>query len=620
MTTILAHSPLASLPSGPFSGLTESGLAEQTIDSLRLRFLERTAHRPTEEMYEALRSAALVLEHMADGTCPSNYFLSSLDPGVGKTSMVAQFSRNLLRSPKHKAVGMIICVARLSEIESLAAAMELDAQAYAAFTADERINKLGLGSARANDARILFTSQQMVDRRSEGRLFADISEFHYQGKPRSVRIWDEALLPGAPITIPRRAVLSLAARLLQTNYEELGAMVEDLAATVRDAASGSFARVPALDGSLGETDLQLVAESLSDYPEDQSTLRALYRLSGRCAVVRNDGGSNNTVLSYHESLPADFAPVLILDASGRVRKTYTLWEESPRDNLVVLPSATKTYSNLSCHVWNTSGAKSAFRDANKRKGLIDGVAELIATRPDEKWLVIHHKAEWDFDVEREISGLLSEHRRSDVAFVSWGMHKATNDYVSFPNIILAGTLFFPNSMYDALARLSAATPDGEPLAGDLFDDVILGEHMDQILQAACRGTVRQSQKGDCLPSNLYIIASAKSGIKRILQHVFPGSRLKPWEPSRRVLRGKVQEAVNFVREELGRDPQALVSFKCVQIAIGMNDRSNFRSHIRKNADFVRSLEQLGIVEVNGGRGKSGFMFGATMYGFDVEAA
>jgi hypothetical protein len=42
-------------------------------------------------MWAALTELASVLEAMAEGRCPPKLFLSSLDPGVGKTQTVTHF-------------------------------------------------------------------------------------------------------------------------------------------------------------------------------------------------------------------------------------------------------------------------------------------------------------------------------------------------------------------------------------------------------------------------------------------------------------------------------------------------------------------------------------------------
>ena len=85
----------------------------------------------------------------------------------------------------------------------------------------------------------------------------------------------------------------------------------------------------------------------------------------------------NTLLDYRNHLPEDFYPVVILDASGRVRTTYENWQKDRR-NLVKLATADKSYTNLNIHVWNRGGGKSAFR--TNPADLIEGIAATINTQ------------------------------------------------------------------------------------------------------------------------------------------------------------------------------------------------------------------------------------------------
>jgi hypothetical protein len=48
------------------------------------------------------------------------------------------------------------------------------------------------------------------------------------------------------------------------------------------------------------------------------------------------------VLDYRETLPENLAPLVILDASGRVRTTYRQWRQN-RGGLEWLATATKRY-------------------------------------------------------------------------------------------------------------------------------------------------------------------------------------------------------------------------------------------------------------------------------------
>ena len=43
---------------------------------------------------------------------------------------------------------------------------------------------------------------------------------------------------------------------------------------------------------------------------------------------------------------------------------------------------------------------------------------------------------------------------ADLNFLTWGNHRATNDYAECRHLMLAGTLFYRASYYEGLARLS----------------------------------------------------------------------------------------------------------------------------------------------------------------------
>jgi len=90
-------------------------------------------------------------------------------------------------------------------------------------------------------------------------------------------------------------------------------------------------------------------------------------------------------------LPKGIEPILVLDASARVRSTYAQWQEK-RGGIVQLRPAPKRYDNLTVHVWDRSGSKGAFR--MKGAELVEGIAETINSKPEgEGWLVIGHKAD-----------------------------------------------------------------------------------------------------------------------------------------------------------------------------------------------------------------------------------
>ena len=117
-------------------------LAAQTIKDLRAAF-DQYDHSPAVPMWLGLRSAVECFEGMANGSLAPIAYLSSLDPGVGKTEAIIHFVRALTASPTHRRVGVLICVSHLKEIASLADRMGLPRSNFAVYTTDDATNALG---------------------------------------------------------------------------------------------------------------------------------------------------------------------------------------------------------------------------------------------------------------------------------------------------------------------------------------------------------------------------------------------------------------------------------------------------------------------------------------------
>ena len=318
--------------------------------------------------------------------------------------------------------------------------------------------------------------------------------------------------------------------------------------------------------------------------------------------------TGNTLLDYRNHLPRDFYPVVILDASGRVRTIYEFWQTDRRD-LVILATAHKRYDNLTIHVWNRGGGKSAFR--SQSSALIEGIAATINTKTDEPWLVILHKEdEGHFSRQKCIPDLMKligdlVTKPDSVASLTWGNEKATNEFSHVKNVILAGTLFYPKSTYEVRGRASKGMAAEDELDVASFKALEMGEHKNLILQAACRGSVRKCVGDQCKPMDLYLIASIKTGIPYVLKSIFPGARMKSWLPTDKPLSGKVGEAVEYISRFYSdwRNWAKHLPFTQVQQAIGIKCRQNFNQDIRKHEGLLRSAGNLQVCEFSPNRSK-----------------
>ena len=563
----------------------EATLAGRTMATLR-HFFDQQDHHPSPEHYEALMDIAETLEDMADMASAPSVFLSACDPGLGKSQTLVHFGRALTESQAYRDVGMIIAVGRLTEAESLGRALlavGVPAERFAIYTSDTERN--AIGHHDRNAAQVLITTQQRIERDCDkGRLFADASALFYLGRPRIVRAWDEAFLPGVTITLNRRKLYGL-----NDPIEHLSPPMAERLASFADSliglSNGDHVHVPDWEAEYGVSRFK-VADAFAEYRGDeQQTARALMEMGGRRASVVIENSGRATMLTYRDTLPADLAPMIVLDASVRVREVYQVMQEH-RGNIEELTSATKDYSPLRVRVWQTSGSKTGFKENHDK--LVRGVVDIIETKPNERWLVILHKPSKKVgDIAAAIGLALSPATAANVATLPWGQHMATNIYSDVPNVILAGTLFAPHSAHRALAHLAQDRDVSRgPVSAADVARVERGEHAHVMLQALCRGRVRKSDGAKCLPMDAYIIGATRHAIPAAVRTIFPGCDVKTWMPGGSVLRGKMAEAMAIVEDAMAPGGPGWIAYATVRNSMTPPmDKANFRRNIVNHPDW-----------------------------------
>lgn len=569
----------------------DSSFVERTISDLRKTFASHD-HKPSPQMWSAIKDIARTIgEIISDQSqLTPTFYVSALDPGVGKTQTIVHAIRNL-----PKDVGVIICLSRINEVNTLVKDMRLHTSEFAVLVGKNNGDRIDdFGNKNINDARVLFTTQQKVDEYLKSvSMFSDLSDLYFRGKPRVIRIWDESLLPGKEITLNIHEIASCQ-EIVANESVALADAISDMHAAIRQVDDGAIYHVPDLSHHTNAFKLLKIRTGAKAKDGlDYEAVDALQSLSGKAVRVRRDH-KGNTVLDYTESLPDDFAPVIILDASARVRKTYELWR-SKRGNLLHLQDASKQYRDLTIHHWNKGGGRWAFNDAERRAELLDGIASAINSKPTEDWLVIVHKKNANFDLESLVRDLVTN-KAQKIRFLTWGNHHATNQYVNVKNVILAGTMFYNQSTYEVRARAAGGMKTDDHLPSKDLETVTIGEHAHLVLQALCRGSVRRCVGDSCAPMDAYVIAHNGSGIPGALPDIFPGCKIKPWNPVDKPLQGKLGEALSYLRERFADDPGGAVSFADVMKRLGMSDRSNFKKMIRDDERFQRELKKMDAYE------------------------
>lgn len=565
-------------------------IATETLNRLAAFFATRN-HHPSEAQWAALTDLARTLEAMANGTAAPKFYLSSLDPGVGKSQTLVHFIDVLLASSAHEHVGILICVSRLSEVERFVENGGIPKEMLCVRTRSDRHNAMGM--AEEDAARVVITTQQMVEKQLRGRAFNTSGLFPFHGEPRKVRIWDEAMLPGEGVTVNRARIAGLLDPAMKVS-PALSRAIDAVQIETATLDTGATYDVPNFEEEFGHTTL-LDVLGRCETDSQRATINALWHLSGKTASICKDG-DYQTALDYKETLPNDLAPMVILDASGRVRTAYRDMEVERR-TLAPLASAPKLYDRLTVNVWGRGGGKGSFK--KDAQGLCLGIAKTVDTKPSERWLIVCHKpGDKIGDTEHTVRSLLTNTPQEAVQFITWGNHSATNEFADVPNVILAGTLFYPDSGYEALKRLAAGRrpADGKVTATEMHETK-LGEHAHLILQALCRGSVRKCNGPHCHKAEAWIIAAKASGIRGHLPTIFPGCLVKAWRPIPRGMEGLRSTVFDYVTAwATTAKVGAVLRFKDIQKSLGVTSRE-FQDQTRRGTDGEGLRDALGEIGV-----------------------
>lgn len=568
---------------------TYDELTQTAYEKLQTTFVIRK-HYPSEEMLQGLCSLQDTLTKMLNDEAEPAYYLSSLDPGVGKTTAIRTWLEAYLKtSPQH---GVLISLERLEEIEDFISEAELLETSYAVLVSDNKpkgrkLNAKGLGPDRRKDALILFTTKAQIRLRTEGKRFSEVASLFYKSEPRKVRIWDESLLVGKPLTISSGQIAKLVDTLNKSGNGELGAAVLRLSIELQEMKEdGKVYLMPELDVSQAK-----FASYFRSAPTDEREISEVFAaMTGRDVTVRTDNRCGGVLVDCEDSLPEDYAPCLVTDASGRIRETYNLQRKYQGNVIRLAPEGSvKRYDNLEVHVWRRGSGKSYYKK-NGTESTAHEVAKVIKSRPDEEFLVIHFK---DYNVEKDINLKLDKEDHDRVKYLTLGMHTATNDYRDIPNVIITGMLHYRTADYEADARASACrrTVDG-PMEDSEVERMVLAEAAHHVLQATCRGRIRKAIGSQCPESRLWLIDSPRTKVENLLPKLFPGCKGLKWKTDRKPLSGQRQEALKLILEAVVKGEKVIPASR-IRKALDMTT-GNFTNWVIDNIDFEDALAEYGI--------------------------
>jgi hypothetical protein len=486
----------------------------------------------------ALESLILAFEEGLRGKLPQAFYLSSIDPGVGKTQAISTFLKVWKSRGFLPEGSVLVGVKTKDEIQSLVDRLGLDDADYACLTTDKAINALGRGEGSSGSARVLITTQQMIVSRTKDRSFSAARDFHFEGAPRTLRIWDESLVLAEPVVLPWTRLSALLDPLKQ----RFSSFTKLLHAFLLELHDGDVGRAVAVPRALGEQAKLILAADTKLPPFIASTLNRLKAVAGRSMMLVSDSGQHDRALvGSGKPLPADFAPAIITDASGRVRGTYDIWEQA--GGLVRLPAKANDYRNLRLHLWTRAVGKDFLRDEWESRTIYQQVTAAMEAKPSEPWLVISFLPTEELDVPRALRETLKP--GVEFEYLWWGRHHGTNAFKHIKNVVVIGSNFYPANDYDALA-IAATGTDADRVAFEALPNLKPSEFKHNFLQAIMRGNARNSRDGVAGECDVYIVASKSPAPDVLLRNAFPGSQVELWGPPDVGLSNQERELVEYV--------------------------------------------------------------------------
>jgi hypothetical protein len=528
---------------------------------------------------DAISALLRTLEDGLHGRLSDNFFLASIDPGIGKTLSGSRFLKAWKDAGFTPQVGVLIAVSRRDEINTYIIQSCLAPEDFAVLTRDEALN--ALGTARPASAPVLFTTQQMIGSRTKtGRPLASLSEFHFRGEPRVLRIWDETMMPEEPLTV-RVDDLGLLASPLRHTAPEFIQAVQQLQQELWGLSAGSEITVP--------DDITAKAPKKGVSDRTAEIVGCLSCVAGKTVQIADTGHGDRYLVGGSVPLPHDFTPAVILDASGRVRPTYRLWEEH-RGDLIRLPVAVNDYRRLDLHLWQRGTGKGTMNRAGVQQEIAEALAKVIEGENDKaEWLIVHYKGYGG--IVDELKARVPNSRRINT--LTWGRHHGTNAFADVHNVIVIGQLTYRPIDYQALACAASGLPVATVEAEIDLEDLRWGEFQHHLLQALCRASVRRSQNGIAGACRAWVISTPSAQTEQRVRETFPGCRFVNWDPVTPEVSQRVQQAITFMHRRLGEGATEIGKAE-MRAHLGMTNANNFKRDVVGLPAFQDALRDAGL--------------------------
>ncbi|MBW6530739.1 hypothetical protein KZ820_08325 [Sphingomonas sp. RRHST34] len=530
-------------------------------------------------------------EGLQGGLAPAIYIMSA-DCGTGKNRSL----QNVLREWKNtnfSGGGAIVFVSTLAEIDANVTGSGLDRADYAVLTSDAKYKTYGAGRGAAAEVPVLFVSQAKVRKAMlAAGSFAAAAELHYKGRVRSLRVWDEGFAAAEGAAFDMVDLMALPSAFKNLPKADRSVLYA-LARVCADPVVGLGLEIPL---SIADTADRVLKSNLKAAETPKRTLEALAKLAGSTAYLRGSEDAGWSLLGAGRSMPADIAPLFVLDASARLTDRYS---QLPAHGFKVvdLDPALLSYGKVTVHWWDRAAGKTVLHNATERSIIFKAIADLANSKEAEPFLIVMAKEHCSVGTDdrvglhKELEGLIVKPERVRVA--SWGRHIGTNEFRDIANVIIVSSYNYGDTGYDALALAASGRKDGVVSIEERRRQEA-GAFMHNVYQAVCRGSARLRDGAVSGAADVYLIMNESDRRREQVTEAFPDCTIKAWTPCPPKQEKKHDLVLRVVSEVLSTRPS--VTFKEVTAICGGSGRS-FLTKIVQTERFEAALASQSIHRV-----------------------
>ena len=469
--------------------------------------------------------------------CPQNRVAVPMATGLGKSVSLTSFVITLINGG-FTDTSILITTETLEELKDIhQTILENISEAnrdflgvfYSPNGATRQRGIPGVSAGSQSDYPIVFMSHAGIETSDDIRVFNE-----YQGRPRDITLWDEALIKAAGFFLTSAEVLLTASSAqiksgmspvhsVDPEIIKLTNWLSSISGFIRrghmDLVERKSEDFVTITGALSFGELEDITGASEKFMDAREVkiVSSLAKMTSRNIRLQRGQREDVSVLSYDTKIPDELRRIVVLDASSTVRAFYQ------QDKSMIVRDTyggLKDFSNVTLKHFkgHKCGSGKLNGKASKLRKLVSDVADVLLAIPEaEKVLICTSKTRNKtyanqpgvmrvLEGELEDRGLVGYLAQDRIKTITWGRHKATNAYADCKHIIAIG---IQRRNPNELAATSYGQSEGALGADMPISYISKTEQVGALQQLIGRGTARAVTGGMANEAFIYLFEAER---------------------------------------------------------------------------------------------------------------